>query len=60
MKANTQPPLWEVLETTRRNISVERKALKFLEQGGMDLGRIKVEGRKVPAVTIKLFSKEMK
>lgn len=39
---------------------VERKALKFLEQGRMGLGRIKVEGRKVPAVTIELFSKEMK
>lgn len=36
------------------------KALKFLEQGRMDLERIKVERRKVPAAMIELFSKEMK
>lgn len=37
-----------------------KEGAEVLEQGRVDLGRIKVEGRKVPAVTIELFSKEMK
>lgn len=52
--------IWEVLEATKRSITSERQERKFIEQGRVDLGRVKVEGGKHAGARIELFSKEMK